>query len=313
MRSAIPSRLAGHQQTQTPFTAGALGRPWRLALSAVGRRIYVIGGDTANGVVGDLEIYDPATDTWERGAPKPTPASNIGAAVLAGEIFVPGGYTGDEQVLNAVEAYSPASNTWRSVGSLPGPRCAYAIASLRERLYIFGGWDGKRYVADVLIYDPERDSWDLGTPMAKARGFAAAAALGNRIYLVGGYDGAEELATLEVYDPALEGTPESPWQTLAPMAAARGGLGLAVAGSRLYAVGGGWNGGLGFNESYDVSTNRWQAFPSPILGQWRTLGLASVEDSLGTTLYAVGGWTGNRVPANQAFRALLNVYLPVLP
>jgi DNA-binding CsgD family transcriptional regulator len=285
----------------------------RLACTSSDGLVFAIGGDTANGVVGDLEVYDPASDTWERRAPKPTAASNIAAAVLGDEIYVPGGYGGDQRVLSTVEVYSPANDTWRSVVPLPEPRCAYAVAVAGGRLCVFGGWDGDSYVSDVLIYDPERDAWEYGTPLSQARGFAAAAELGGLIYLVGGYDGANDLPTCEVYDPSLEDSGESPWRGLAPMAAGRGGLGLAPAGRRLYAVGGGWNGGLAFNESYDIASDRWQAFPTPVLGQWRTLGLVSVESSLGATLYAIGGWTGDRVAANQAFRALLNVYLPVLP
>jgi hypothetical protein len=187
------------------------------------------------------------------------------------------------------------------------------VASPGGRLYVFGGWDGSRYVADVLIYDPEEDLWSYGTPFSQPRGFAAAAALDGRIYLVGGYDGITELATCEVYDPALEGGAESPWKALAPMAQPRGGLGVAVAGKRLYAVGGGWNGGLAFNESYDILRNRWEPFPSPVLGQWRTLGVAAVQSSLGTTVHAIGGWTGDRVSIQQVYRALLNIYLPQVP
>jgi len=285
----------------------------RLACVSFDGRIYAIGGATANGIVNDLEVYDPAQDTWERREPKPTAASNVAAAVLGGEIYVLGGYGSDGRPLSSVEVYRPSANSWRTVAALPAPRCAYALAAAGGRLYLFGGWDGTRYVADVLIYDPEQEAWSYGTPLGEARGFAAAATVDGRIYVVGGYDGADESAACEVYDPASEGGEEPPWEVLAPLAQPRGGLGLAVAGNRLYAIGGGWNGGLAFNESYDVASNRWQPFPTPILGQWRTLGVAAVENSLGTTLFAVGGWTNDRVSINQAYRALWNIYLPALP
>jgi DNA-binding CsgD family transcriptional regulator len=285
----------------------------RFACVSVGGLLYVIAGDTASGVVGTVGVYDPASDTWRKGADKPTPASNVGGAVLNDEVYVPGGYDGYERVLSLVEVYNPSSDTWRTVAPLPSPRCAYATAATGGRLYVIGGWDGSRYVDDVLVYDPEEDAWAVGTSQTEPRGFGAAVALDGRIYVVGGLDGVSESAVCEVYDPALEGSGTSPWKALAPMAQPRGGLGLVAAGRRLYAVGGGWNGGLAYNESYDTATNRWQPFPSPILGQWRTLGLAAVESSLGTTLYAVGGWTGDRAAVNQAYRALLNVYLPQLP
>ncbi|MDI7277455.1 MAG: kelch repeat-containing protein, partial [Anaerolineae bacterium] len=277
-----------------------------------GGSIYVIAGETAEGATGAVEVYDPASDSWRSGAPKPTAVANVVAAVLGDEVYVPGGYDSHGQVVAGVEVYTPATDSWRSACPLPVPRCGYALAATGGRLYLFGGWDGSRYVADVLIYDPEQDAWTYGTPLGRARAFAAAATYDARIYLAGGYDGTNELALCEVYDPALEGTDQSPWRALAPMSEARGGLGLVVAGTRLYAVGGGWNGRLAYNESYEVSSDRWRPFPSPVLGRWRTLGLAAVESSLGTTLYAMGGWSGDLLAVNQAYRALLNIYLPGL-
>lgn len=275
--------------------------------------VLVTGGDTADGVSDRLDVYDPAADHWEQRRPKPTAVSNVSAAVLGDLVYIPGGYDASERVLSVVEAYDPASDSWRTVKPLPAPRCGHALAACAGKLYLFGGWDGTRFVADTLAYDPAEDTWGRGTPMLHGAGFRAAATLDGRIYVVGGYDGAGESADGEVYDPSLEESGQSPWKAIAPMSQPRGGLGLVEAGRRLYAVGGGWNGGLDHNESYDPARNRWQPFPSPILGQWRTLGLAKVESAMGTTLYAMGGWTGDRVAVNQAYRALLSIYLPGLP
>ncbi len=284
----------------------------RFGCVALGGRIYVIGGETPEGTTDAVDVYDPADDTWHVGRPKPTAVANVAAAVLGDEVYVPGGYDREGRVVAAVEVYAPGRDSWRSVAPLPAPRCGYALAAGGGRLYLFGGWDGTRYVPDVLIYDPEADSWTYGTPLGRARGFAAAASYEGRIYVAGGYDGVSELAACEVYDPALEGTGESPWRELEAMSQPRGGLGLVVAGSRLYAVGGGWNGGLAYNESYDVAGDRWRPFPTPVLGRWRNLGVAAVENSLGTTLYALGGWSGDLLAVNQAYRAVLRIFLPSL-
>lgn len=286
----------------------------RFACASLGGLVFAIGGDTARGVSADVEVYDPASDRgWERRAAKPTAASNVGAAVLGDEIFVPGGSDGEQRVLTAVEVYRPATDSWRSVSPLPAPRCAYAVAAAGGRLYLFGGWDGTRYVADVLIYDPQSDTWSYGTPMGHARGFAAAAAVDGRIYVVGGYDEATESASCELYDPTLEGSGQSPWKALAPMSQARGGLGLAAVGNQLYAVGGGWTMHLAYNEIYDIARDRWRSFPTPIVGRWRTLGVTAVPGTLGTTVFAIGGWTDGPSTVNQAYRASVSVYFPALP
>jgi hypothetical protein len=43
------------------------------------------------------------------------------------------------------------------------------------------------------------------------------------------------------------------------------------------------------------------------LGQWRNLGVAV----LGTEIYAVGGWNGDYMSVNAAYRALFRIILPL--
>ena len=62
-----------------------------------------------------------------------------------------------------------------------------------------------------------------------------------------------------------------------------------MVGQRLYAVGGGWGTPLAFNEQYDGKVDAWSRIGTPMVGQWRNLGLAAVDNML----YAVGGWSGS--------------------
>ena len=45
------------------------------------------GGDEAGGNQGEVDVYDPATDTWTRVADLPTPRGHIGATVLGGRLY----------------------------------------------------------------------------------------------------------------------------------------------------------------------------------------------------------------------------------
>lgn len=62
-------------------------------------RFWAMGGETGrfeNGTLtgtvhGQMESYDPATDTWQSHAPMPTPRHGLGAAALGGRIHVAGG------------------------------------------------------------------------------------------------------------------------------------------------------------------------------------------------------------------------------
>jgi DNA-binding CsgD family transcriptional regulator len=279
----------------------------RLAVVSDVSRMYAIGGEDSSGVSGRTEIYDPVSNGWLPGPSKPTPVANVSGVWLDGRIYVPGGTTQAGGVTNVLEVYEPAAGAWEARSPMPGPRTGYALAALDGKMYLFGGWDGAAYRAETFVYDPSADRWSQGASMPTARAFAAAGTLENSIYVVGGYDGARELDTVEAYDPSAEGTPEGPWSPRSPMNAARGGLGLATIGSRLYAVGGGWAAPLAFNEQFDAQTGAWSRFETPVAGQWRNLGLVAYNQKL----YAIGGWAGSYLSLNETYQALLRQLLPL--
>ena len=53
----------------------------------------VFGGEDAaeTRVYADAEAYDPASNRWTELAPLPLPVQGIGAAVVDGAVYVPGG------------------------------------------------------------------------------------------------------------------------------------------------------------------------------------------------------------------------------
>lgn len=277
----------------------------RLALAFYGGRLYAIGGETANGVTGQVARYDLESNTWDILAEKATPAANIGAAVLEGRIYVPGGCTADGELTDVLEIYDPQSDQWSSAAPLPEPRCAYGLTAFEGQLYLFGGWDGRSYVGTVYRYDPQEDAWSREVPLRTPRGFLGAATLGGRIYVLGGYDGVRECSLCEVYDP------QEGWNSCAPMKMARGGLGVAAVGGRLYAIGGGMAGdwALVSNEWYDPRRGVWVPFETPIIGQWSNPGVAAD----GTSISAVGGWSGEYLAHNYEYRALFRLFLPAAP
>ncbi len=267
----------------------------RLALATWQAKLYAIGGIAPGGVTGVVEVYDVLKNAWSFGASKPTPVSNISAAVLSDRLIVPGGSTSNGAPTSVVEVYDPAKEAWSSVASLPAPLAAYALAVYDGRMYVFGGSNGRGYVGQVLSYDPAADRWTAHAPMPTPRGFAAAATLDKAIYVVGGYDGRREFATCERYWPERD-----IWEACAPLTVGRGGLGLTSIVGRLYAVGGGWLGYLAFGERYDPAANAWSPVETPLAGEWRNLAVTTFR----TDLYAVGGWNG------QAYSAVLEKYSP---
>lgn len=279
-------------------------RAW-LAAVAWERRLLAIGGETPDGITDAMEIYDPDADAWMRGAPKPTPAAYIGAAVLGGRVFVPGGCTADGAALSVLEVYDPATDAWTTAAPLPRPLCGYALAGRGDRLYLFGGTDGRQYRNETWVYDPQADRWEERAAMPVAQALAAAAPLGEDIYVVGGYQAGQEQTTCAVYSPA-----QDTWSVCPPLTLARGGLGLVPFGGQLYAIGGsGWGGYLGFNERYDPAQALWMPVETPLLGRWQGAGVAPVD----LTIYAVGGYSDDYLSLTLAFEPLpFRIFIPAM-
>jgi hypothetical protein len=280
----------------------------RLAAVAQGSRVYAIGGETAEGITGAVEIYDAEQDDWRPGAESPVPAADIGALTLNERIYVPGGVLADGTIGDQLQVYVPEPDgpgRWTTGAPMPQPMSAYVLAVHDDALYLFGGWDGRSYRAEAYRYDPVADEWSVLSPMPAPRAYAGAGTVGDQIYVVGGYDGQNELDICTTYDPS-----QDRWGTCPSLNAPRGGVGMAVVGETLYVIGGGWKSYLVENEYLTVSSDTpgWQTFPSPLLQEWRNLGVAAN----GTFIYAVGGWDGDFMAVNQAYRALFRVYLPSL-
>ena len=103
-----------------------------LALAAYEGQLYAIAGQAQPGVTGVVERYDPSADQWLALASKPTPVTDIGAAVVGGKIYVPGGRLASGAVSDILEIFDPHSGAWEEGASLPAGA---------ERL-CFGGFRG---------------------------------------------------------------------------------------------------------------------------------------------------------------------------
>jgi len=300
IRPALPAEVSRWQE-RIPLS---LPRA-RLALAFYEGQLYAIGGDTADGITGQVAHYNLQSDVWTPGADKPTPAANIEAAVLEGRIYVPGGYTTEGEVTDVLEIYDPRTDQWSSAAPLPAPRCAYGLTTFEGQLYLIGGWDGHSYVATVYRYDPQADVWSEEMPLETPRGFLGAATSSDRIYAVGGYDGVREYPLCEMYHP------QEGWNTCASMTVGRGALGVVAVGDRLYAIGGGISGDweIVSNEWYDPRQDAWTSFETPIIREWRNPGVAAD----GTSVFAVGGWSGEYLASNEEYQALFRLFLPAAP
>ncbi len=79
-----------------------------------------------------------AQGSWATDGPLlPTPRSEIGAAVVDGQVFVLGGGIGEAQKAN--EILDVASGQWRTGAPMPVGLNHHGVAALNGRVYVFGG------------------------------------------------------------------------------------------------------------------------------------------------------------------------------
>ncbi len=270
-----------------------------MATAAIGLDLFQIGGETADGVVNSVTRYDTLQNVWQEMAAKPTAVADTTAAVLFGEIYVPGGRLADGSPTNIVEAYSPANNAWRPVANLPLPIAGGLTLSDGSFIYLFGGWDGRAALDTAFLYDLNTDSWRPLPPLPEPKAFAAGGQVTGKLYVVGGSDGTNTLASCHTFDPTSETWTECP-QMLAP----RAGAGSAVLFNKLYVIGG-TGSDITFSEFFDPNTATWQVVNTPMLEEqstWSEMGVTNVE----TRIYAIGGRFADQLQTGSY------VYTPII-
>ena len=298
------------EPTPEPFQETRLGdsdwfqsRPLPLAVAhmaaaAVGVNVYQIGGETTEGVVGTVNVFDTTTQSWHQAASKPTAVADASAAVLFGEIYVPGGRAVDGTPTNVVEVYSPANDAWRAVTAIPQPIAGGLAISDGSYLYLFGGWDESGILDSNYVYDVAADSWRPLTAMPQPAAFAAGRAVTGQLYVVGGRDNNSTLTSCNRFD-----TSTLTWSSCPDMLLPRAGAGAATVLNKLYVIGGtSETDDILFSEVFDPNTQTWQVVNTPEFSEnstWSDLGVASVE----ARIFAMGGKHGQKLTSDNVIYA----------
>ena len=210
--------------TPVPTPRGAL------TATAVGNRIYVIGGAKNPSYstpelrptvpvenLATNEVYDTTSNTWSSERPMLTARNHHGAALIDGKIYVVGGRVGSTFIIglstnvSTNEAYDVAKDIWSSVLGVPTARSGIGVAVLNGRMHVLGG---EAYLNDLVgtyrtheAFNPKTNSWERLPPMPTPRHGLAVGEIGGKIYAISGSNVAggggphEGVNVNEVYDP----------------------------------------------------------------------------------------------------------------
>jgi Kelch motif len=159
-----------------------------MATAAHDGRIWLAGGlsPTGEGLT-DVEIYDPADDSWTDGPALPIPLHHASLASDGARLVLIGGYIGSSFSVPSADTWIlPAdADAWVAGPPLPEARGAGTAAWDGERV-VYAGGVGSGGVADE-IYVLEDDGWRaIGILPSPREHFAAASDGAGSIWFLGG-------------------------------------------------------------------------------------------------------------------------------
>lgn len=146
-----------HPATNSWSTGSSLPRPrsHHCAAEANGR-IYLIGGeyrfqDGQTFFPTEVDVYDPATDTWSLAAPIPNPGHFSACEVLCGKIYVLGEGVHGAPGAPTVDIYDPATDSWSSGIDLPQAKGSHCSGAVEDSVYAIGGINATNGLLDTVI------------------------------------------------------------------------------------------------------------------------------------------------------------------
>jgi N-acetylneuraminic acid mutarotase len=206
----LPSQTWTKLASLPPYTNpnGALKADKKagLGVAALNGEIYAIGGRNVQngpcsprktaGVLGSVEKYDIASNTWVEVAPLPTPRSDVAAVAIGSKIWVFGGCTvsengfgGKPKMSKEVDSYDPATDTWTKETNMPVASCAFSqVAAIGSTVYIIGGYVGATQppLGTTWAYDTTTGASTQMADMMTPRAEMGVVAYNGSIYTVGG-------------------------------------------------------------------------------------------------------------------------------
>jgi DNA-binding CsgD family transcriptional regulator/N-acetylneuraminic acid mutarotase len=261
-----PGTISSIDQSERWQELAPLPEP-RVDMAAVvySGEIYIIGGESPEGVSGAGFRYLPDEDKWLPIADKPTPVSNISAVVIGEKIFVPGGDDADGEPIDILEIYDPRQDKWEMGLPLPEALSTYALADLEGKMYLFGGWDGEDFSDDVWVYDPTNNQWDSGQAMERGLAGLRAIPLTDKIVVFGGRDEKGVTTQGNLFYPSRDLDGEKQWEKFEELPQGRYKFGAASTLDSIYVVGGYLSDEISIsqvNPAYIFYDNQWKPLSS---------------------------------------------------
>ncbi len=194
----LPADLAWQSLASPPF------QRQYAAATAVGNKLWVVGGIGRKSSSTTTKVYDTSTRTWATGPGLPLPLHHHAAVTYKGEAVVIGGFIPGAELTSGQSdrVFALRDGAWVPLPKLNHARAAAGAAVVGDKIVVVGGQADGKLVPQTEVFDGERwtDVAELPTP----REHLGAASDGRYLYAVGGraLSADQNTGTLERYDPA---------------------------------------------------------------------------------------------------------------
>ncbi|HET6247862.1 MAG TPA: kelch repeat-containing protein [Tepidisphaeraceae bacterium] len=276
--------------------------------ATVDGKMYVFGGFvTGLGASNEVDVYDPANDSWKRLKDMPTRVTHLNAVLDRGTIWFAGGFKGKHPgpVTAEVWKYDIASDSWTSGTPLPEPRGGGGLAILDGKLHYFGGYKADRDTNSADHWSLALDggtTWQREADLPVPRGHVSATVLDGKIYALGGAHGHDitqiDLDACHRFDPAT-----GKWTAIARLPDGRSHFegSTIVHNGRIIIIGGRCNSSkpprnvVGDLLEYDPKTDAWR-----VIGQMPEKVMAPSAALTSGRFIVTGGGLNNPQPLTDA-------------
>lgn len=198
-------------------------------------------------------------------------------------------------------ALAAPTPTWTTLAPAPGGGAEgmYGAVVGNQIIGAYGDQAGFGDSTLTRIYNIDTNTWSMGAPApGPPRAEGIGVAHGGIVYAIGGRSFVGLLGDVDAYNVATD-----TWTTLAPMPTPRAGLGAAVVGNAIYAIGGRLSAGgpcsgpaIDTVERYDIASNTWTtvaSLPVPLSDAGAT--------TMGGKVYVFGGCDGFNGTVNTVY------------
>lgn len=172
--------------------------------------IYLAGGTNPNKnsqIVSTMWSFNQKDLTWRNEPDLPVLIRDFGFVATNEKIYVFGGETNDNQILNSVFSFNPLSKVWKKLNSMMVPRAGLSTVHYQNNIIVAGGIisiqeNCSKITKSVEFYNIQENEWYSLDDLRIPRCYAKMCMIENNIFIIagGGKGNDEHISSLDSFD-----------------------------------------------------------------------------------------------------------------